>query len=353
MTVSILYGVLWGAALKSFAVLALAWVVAGLFRKQSAAVRHLIWAAAFAALILLPVLSAILPQMRVAPLPGFLEPSISFQASATPMDRPLAATVEPVSGSSVVVRRMNWPGMLIVLWAAGFVVSLARMSTSFAKIRTLRRNAVPVDESQWQEPAQLLGIDNVEVLRIPSAITPMAVGVLRPAILIPSDATQWTAERRRVVLLHELAHVRRRDPAVHMAARLALCLYWWNPAAWAAWRELLKERERAADDVVLAGGSRASDYAAHLLEIARSMRDVPGIASTAICMARKSQLEGRLLAILDDSRRRSIPGAVTAIAAMGLAVAVTVPLAAVSAQDTAPNRSGAIAHRVGRLGATD
>ena len=64
---------------------------------------------------------------------------------------------------------MNWPGMLIVLWAAGFVVSLARMSTSFAKIRTLRRNAVPVDESQWQEPAQLLGIDNVEVLRIPSA----------------------------------------------------------------------------------------------------------------------------------------------------------------------------------------
>ena len=207
------------------------------------------------------------------------------------------------------------------------------------KIGRLRRNGLRVDESEWRQPAHLLGIDNVEVLRIPSAITPMAVGVLRPAILIPSDATQWTAERRRVVLLHELAHVRRRDPAVHIAARLALCLYWWNPAAWAAWWEMLKERERAADDAVLGAGSRASDYAAHLLDIARSMRDVPGIAPTAICMARKSQLEGRLLAILDNTRRRSIPGAVTAIAAMVLAIAVTIPLAAVRAQDTAQNRT--------------
>ena len=81
------------------------------------------------------------------------------------------------------------------------------------------------------------------------------------------------------------------------------------------------------------------DYAAHLLDIARSMRDVPGIAPTAICMARKSQLEGRLLAILDDTRRRSIPGAVTAIAAMVLAITVTIPLAVVRAQDTAQNRT--------------
>jgi len=66
---------------------------------------------------------------------------------------------------------------------------------------------------------------------------------------------------------------------------------------------------------------------------------VPGIAPTAICMARKSQLEGRLLAILDDTRRRSIPGAVTAIAAMVLAIAVTIPLAVVRAQDTAQNRT--------------
>src|SRR3982751_5231770 len=109
MTGSILYGVLWAAALKSFAVLALAWVVAAVFRKQSAAVRHLVWAAAFGALMLLPVLSGILPQLRVAPLPGFLEPSISFQASATAIDRP-AATPAPVSGRSAARSRMDLPG---------------------------------------------------------------------------------------------------------------------------------------------------------------------------------------------------------------------------------------------------
>jgi hypothetical protein len=173
MTVSIPHGVVCGAALKSFAVLALAWVVAAVVRKQSAAVRHLIWATAFTALILLPVLSGILPQLRVAPLPGFLGPSISFQASATAVDRPIAKTAEPVRDTSAIVRRMNWPGVLIVVWAAGFVVSLARMSASFVKIRSLRRNAVRIDASEWREPAHLLGVNNVAVLRIPSAITPM------------------------------------------------------------------------------------------------------------------------------------------------------------------------------------
>ena len=211
MTGSILYGVVRAAALKSFAVLALAWVVAAVFRKQSAAVRHLVWAAAFGALMLLPVLSGILPQLRVAPLPGFLEPSISFQVSATAIDRP-AATPEPVSGSAVVVRRMNWPGMLIALWAVRIRGIAGPHGRILRKSRTIERDAEPVDETEWRQPAHLLGIDNLEVLRIPSAITPMAVGVLRPAILIPSDAAEWTAERRRVVLLHELAHVRRPIP---------------------------------------------------------------------------------------------------------------------------------------------
>ncbi|MGK4277469.1 M56 family metallopeptidase, partial [Escherichia coli] len=83
-------------------------------------------------------------------------------------------------------------------------------------------------------------------------------------------------------------------------ARTALCLQWFNPLAWMAWREFLKERERAADDLVLNAGARASDYAGHLLEIARTMQSRPVSAAAAIAMARPSQLEGRLLAILDS-----------------------------------------------------
>ncbi len=99
---------------------------------------------------------------------------------------------------------------------------------------------------------------------------PMTFGWWRPAIFMPADANQWTEQRRRVVLLHELAHVLRGDVAAHLVTRVILTLYWFNPFAWIAWREFLKERERATDDLVLQAGARASDYAGHLVDVARS-----------------------------------------------------------------------------------
>ena len=138
---------------------------------------------------------------------------------------------------------------------------------------------------------------------------PMTFGVLRPTVLLPEEARAWSDERRRVVLLHELAHVLRGDAATHLLARTALALHWWNPLAWTMWREFLKERERATDDLVLGTGATASDYASHLLEIARTMQARPASAAAGVAMARRSQLEGRLLAILDGRRCAGSRGA--------------------------------------------
>ena len=136
------------------------------------------------------------------------------------------------------------------------------------------------------------------------------------------------------MLLHELAHVRRGDVATHWLARMALTVYWWNPLAWMAWREFLKERERATDDLVLNTGARASEYAGHLLEVARTMQSAPAIGWAAVAMARRSQLEGRLLAILDSGVNRKAPGRATALMTALLAVGIIAPLAAVRAQET-------------------
>jgi hypothetical protein len=133
---------------------------------------------------------------------------------------------------------------------------------------------------------------------------PQTWGTLRPAILLPADADDWPRERRRVVLMHELAHVKRKDCLTQAMAQIACALYWFNPLVWIAARRLRMERELACDDQVLGTGTRASDYADLLLDTARSIRSGSCSSLTAVAMARRSQLEGRLLAILDPSLNR-------------------------------------------------
>jgi TonB family protein len=116
-------------------------------------------------------------------------------------------------------------------------------------------------------------------------------------------------------------------------ARLALALYWWNPLVVHAWRAFLKEREHATDDLVLSVGEPAADYANHLLEIARGMQAAP---VAAVAMARKSELEDRLMAILNSNLARAGSSRTTVAVALLLAAVATAPLASLRAQQDAP-----------------
>ncbi len=158
---------------------------------------------------------------------------------------------------------------------------------------------------------------------------PMTWGWIRPVVLLPSDAEAWPASRWRDVLLHELAHVQRLDCLTQAIAQAACALYWFNPLAWlAAWR-MRFERERACDDVVLLCGSRASDYAAHLLDLARSLRSRHRHSLAALAMARPSHLEGRLLSILDAGcPRRGLTRPTVALGLIAL-MALILPLSVV------------------------
>ena len=124
------------------------------------------------------------------------------------------------------------------------------------------------------------------------------------------------------------AHARRRDCLARLAAHTICALYWFNPVAWLALRWLHCEGERACDDLVLAAGSRPAAYARHILHIASASAPSGLSAHAAIAMARKSNLEGRLLAILDATRNRRaltrFGACLTALLLIGLVVPISV-----------------------------
>jgi TonB family protein len=337
------FSLLMGAALKSTLVLGAAWLMAMALRGRSAAALHLVWTAGSAALLTLPLLSVAIPAVRVTVPGALLPPGVMFQTTAVAgaagavspaVARPGAAANAPVKPAPW---HPDWRLWLMLLWAAGCSLASAQMLAGWAAMRRVRRAAKPFRDPSLPALLKALGMDGeVDVLETRAGRMPVSFGLFRPAVLMPADAADWSAERRRVVLLHELAHVRRGDHATHLLARAALSLYWWNPLAWMAWREFLKARERAADDIVLSLGAAAPDYASHLLEIARTMQASPAIGWAAVAMARPSQLEGRLLAILDSRRSRKSPGRASAWVAALVAAAIAVPLAALQAQNTPP-----------------
>src|SRR5947208_3578480 len=167
------------------------------------------------------------------------------------------------------------------------------------RLHALIRRAVPVDaimlgsRLRWlcrdlgiRREVVLLGSDEIDV--------PITAGILDPKIILSPQSAAWSETRRNAVLCHELAHVKRLDALTQLIAAIVCALYWLNPLVWLAVRAMRAERERACDDYVLARGTSASEYAHELLEIVTMLRRPQPTA--ALAMARRSQLEGRVLA---------------------------------------------------------
>ena len=242
-----------------------------------------------------------------------------------------------------------------MIWAAGVGLVFCAYLLGVLRVRRVARRGRPLAGRDWLELlsslAGELGVRTpVRLLAASGPAMPMTWGTRRPVILLPADADQWSPARRRDVLLHELAHVARRDCLVQLVAVCACAAYWFHPLVWLAAARLRVERERACDDRVLAAGVTPSTYAGHLLDIARALRAASLTGLASIAMARPSQLGSRLLDVLDPARRREGLTRRFALSAAGVAALVVLPLAVVhpvrgAARTAAPSspvsRSGA------------
>ncbi len=272
--------------------LATAWGATAVFRNQSAALRHTIWICAIAASLLLAPLRWSAPQHVVSQtLPEVLTPTLSITA---------ARTESPLSFASIAV----------AVWAIGAVLVAFPLLASWMELRRIVRGAREVT-STWPVP----------ILTSSRVSGPLVSGFVSPVIVLPEDASSWTASRRRAVLAHEIAHVRRRDPITLALGHLATIVYWFHPLCWLAAGRLRAESERACDDAALRIGLLPSDYAGHLLDLARAFNPQP-----AISMASTSHLESRVKSILDPFVKRSSAARRNWLAAVLVTAALMAPL---------------------------
>jgi beta-lactamase regulating signal transducer with metallopeptidase domain len=310
------------------------------FRRASAATRHLVWTIALVGVLLLPVVSLVGPAWTVeipaAQKPVPVTPVVTFADAPLEIATVAASPVTAVESTPAAPRApsVSWSAALILVYCAGAIALLMYLLAQQWNVRRFARLATLVQDAAWTrllaECVDALGIRRpVRLLRSRTHGVPLAFGTRRPSIVIPDIADEWSEDRRRAVLLHELAHVARQDCLTQSVAFGACALYWFHPGLWWVAGRLRVERELACDDRVIAAGSPPRDYAGHLLEIAYSLggRAAPALAVT---MARPRQLEGRLLAALDDRRNRTVPRIRFCAVIIAVAAAILLPLAAVA-----------------------
>ncbi|MDE0184791.1 MAG: redoxin domain-containing protein [Candidatus Poribacteria bacterium] len=328
------------ASVKGFIVLAMAAGLNLVLRRSSSALRHLIWLLAITSCLCLPVISVILPSWQLPVIPQMhtltdaspglernldaaksssldsrsVTPGASIsQIDSNPETARLPSTVRETSENSALQKSgwwtmpALWTGIGIV-WFIGMLFVLVPLLTGLVGIRRIARRSQRVTEGPLaallDEIGQELGLKRRVSLLRSEVKMPMTWGIIRPQVLIPADAENWPINRQRAVLLHELAHVQRWDWVTQTLAHISCAVYWFNPLVWMADRRMRLERERACDDHVLIGGYRATDYAEHLLEIARKSRLSYSTARAAVAMAQPSWIEKRLRVILAADRNR-------------------------------------------------
>jgi TonB family protein len=337
-------GFLVACAAKATMLLTAAWMVTIALRNQSAALRHRVWATGILSSLALPVLTMVFPAWHSTVLRGASAAWSTHTAGTMANIENLPMMIVNASAASPVSSR--WVGVVVAIWMFGFLVVALRLGGGLLRLAWMSRQATPQLHESWLRCVEELCDEykisrEVRVLQCGNPVAmPLTWGVLKPIVLLPGKAGEWTANRVRMVLSHELSHVARYDWIMQIAAELARGLYWFHPLAWMAARNLRQESERACDDSVLNCGIEASEYATQLLDLARTLENPSRDWSTALAIARPSYLERRFTAMLNPSvdRRRLSRGA--GILSVVAALCLVLPLAALSVPGQ--NQSGKV-----------
>lgn len=354
------------AATRVTLLLFTAGVLAFGLQRAAANVRHFVWHLAIVSCLVLPLATVVLPRLEWKVLPT-REPALE-RLSPPAMDlpsrssaprrsqwaawsdlntmpdvpsgwtraefaddpAPTSSQAETVSGFSLPKLRLDqW---LMLVWLAGVILVLEWMVVDRVRVFFLSQRAREVSDERrdvFLQQVLRLGVQGPVRFVEADIELPMTWGVIDPTVAVPFASREWPEERLEAVLLHELAHVRRRDTFTQLLAQLACAAYWFHPMVWFAARQLRVLREYACDDEVINHGVRPSSYAEELIQLVENVRRRDSLSGATLGMARRSHFKERLLAMLDPSVRRARLGKPRAWSMAALALIFTASLVVV------------------------
>ena len=328
------------SALKVSVIVAAALVANGFLRGRSAALRHFVLATAVGCAVTVPAVEWLVPAWdvpfsRVVCLGA--EPQVTVPFSESPTSSRVVAGLSRSSDSTgpreATLRglgRATWT-WLFRFWIVGAGGCFLVLLVGLRRLAQVASAAEPLASARWTATADAIALEYGlrRPIRLLASDRPRLVtwGHRRPIVLVPAAAALWPADRVRVVLSHELAHIQRHDWLTLMTAEVLRAFHWFNPLVWIACRRLRLEAEQACDDAVLRRGVEGPAYASHLLDIARSFGRHRRVWLPAPAMVRATTLERRVGAMLNPGLNRRPTTRVVRIATIAVAAILTASIA--------------------------
>ena len=319
------------AIVRSSLVLVVGLSALWVLRKQPAPLRHWILAAALSLAAAQPVISRVIPGLPLPAMNWFEEAAVPAPVVETDISVEVAG---PAPASAPASSPTTWQRLVLMLWMSGAGISLAILLSGAIWLSWLGSKAIEADD-RWRAEATLLrarmGLSRpVRILVTAHPALLVTWGAMSPVILLPADAPSWSSDRIRLVLVHEFAHLMRRDWLIQLAGEVARAINWFNPLFWIACARLRRESEYACDDVVLDHGIGGTSYATHLIDLARTFSVHGRTWLPAPSIARPSTLERRVRAMLNPHTDRRPVSSLRRAATALVLLAVAVPIAAAS-----------------------
>ena len=315
-------------AVRSSVVLAVALAALWSLRRQPAALRHWLMAAAILLAAAQPLIQRVVPRLPIFAA-EWKPQSISNAATGTVTTE---FALGALSDVNVAPAATDWFEVAYRIWFAGALFSLLVLLCGVVWLLWLGARAVDAGPG-WSEPARdiraRLGIRQrvrIAITQHPALL--VTWGAIAPVILLPAGADRWPADRIRLVLAHELGHLVRRDWLIQLLAETARAINWFNPLFWIACARLRRESEYACDDLVLDLGISGTSYASHLIDLARSFSLHGRTWLPAPSIARPSTLERRVRAMLNPQVNRRPVSRLRRAALAGMLLAFALPIAA-------------------------